>query len=131
MHVKLAVIFVVVGLAQPFTLLAETNAAGDEILIMGDMPGDKADLAQTRLIFSPSLQSNPALNYLPDTPPPIPPATDAQSVVSEDLRDRIISGYGMPEDVRRSMEAGFSVHLTKPVEIEALDAALRQARALY
>jgi len=37
----------------------------------------------------------------------------------------------MPEDVRRSMEAGFSVHLTKPVEIEALDAALRQARALY
>jgi len=97
MNVKFALIFLVVGLAQPFTVLAETNAAGDEILIMGDMPGDKSDLSQTRLIFSPSLQSNPALNYLPDTPPPIPPATDAQSAVSEDLRDRIISGYGMPE----------------------------------
>ena len=97
MHVKLAVIFVVVGLAQPFTLFAETNAAGDEILIMGDMPGDKADLAQTRLIFSPSLQSDPALNYLPDTPLAIPPSPDSQAVVSNDLRDRIISGYAMPD----------------------------------
>jgi CheY-like chemotaxis protein len=45
------------------------------------------------------------------------------------LRGIAISGYGMPEDVMRSVEAGFSVHLTKPVEIEALEAALRQTSA--
>ncbi|HEX2750764.1 MAG TPA: response regulator [Verrucomicrobiales bacterium] len=31
-----------------------------------------------------------------------------------------LSGYGMPEDVRRSMDAGFSHHLTKPVEFARL-----------
>jgi PAS domain S-box-containing protein len=36
-----------------------------------------------------------------------------------------LSGYGMEEDVRRSHEAGFSRHLTKPVDLEALRAAVR------
>jgi PAS domain S-box-containing protein len=31
-----------------------------------------------------------------------------------------LSGYGMPEDVRRSMEAGFTHHLTKPIEFARL-----------
>jgi signal transduction histidine kinase len=31
-----------------------------------------------------------------------------------------LSGYGMPEDVRRSTEAGFAQHLTKPVEFARL-----------
>jgi len=42
------------------------------------------------------------------------------------LRGIAISGYGMEEDVRRSREAGFSRHLTKPVDLEALRAAIRQ-----
>jgi CheY-like chemotaxis protein len=37
-----------------------------------------------------------------------------------------LSGYGMEEDVRRSREAGFARHLTKPVDLEALRAAIRQ-----
>ncbi len=37
-----------------------------------------------------------------------------------------LSGYGMEEDVRRSREAGFAHHLTKPVGLEALRAAIRQ-----
>jgi PAS domain S-box-containing protein len=37
-----------------------------------------------------------------------------------------LSGYGMEDDVRRSHEAGFSRHLTKPVDLEALRAAIRQ-----
>jgi CheY-like chemotaxis protein len=43
-----------------------------------------------------------------------------------------LSGYGMEEDVRQSREAGFDRHLTKPVGIQALEAAIResaQARA--
>ena len=37
-----------------------------------------------------------------------------------------LSGYGMEDDVRRSHEAGFSKHLTKPVSLPALEAAIRQ-----
>jgi len=36
------------------------------------------------------------------------------------LKGIALSGYGQNEDVRRSKEAGFSVHLTKPVDAEAL-----------
>ena len=35
-----------------------------------------------------------------------------------------LSGYGMEEDTRRCREAGFSVHLIKPVRISQLEAAL-------
>ncbi len=35
-----------------------------------------------------------------------------------------VSGYGQPEDRRRSQDAGFSVHLTKPVSLDAISAVL-------
>jgi CheY-like chemotaxis protein len=35
-----------------------------------------------------------------------------------------VSGWGSPEDKRRAMEAGFDVHLTKPVFAEELGRAL-------
>jgi two-component system CheB/CheR fusion protein len=31
-----------------------------------------------------------------------------------------LSGYGMDEDIARSMKAGFSAHLTKPINLHAL-----------
>jgi PAS domain S-box-containing protein len=37
-----------------------------------------------------------------------------------------LSGYGMEDDVRRSRDAGFARHLTKPVDLETLKAAIRQ-----
>ncbi len=40
-----------------------------------------------------------------------------------------LSGYGMEEDIRKSMEAGFSRHLTKPVNVEQLKAAILEAVA--
>jgi two-component system CheB/CheR fusion protein len=42
------------------------------------------------------------------------------------LRGIALSGYGMEEDVRRSREAGFEQHLTKPVNLQALEAAIQQ-----
>ena len=36
-----------------------------------------------------------------------------------------LSGYGMGEDVRNSHEAGFRKHLTKPVDVRALEEAIR------
>lgn len=35
-----------------------------------------------------------------------------------------VSGYGQPEDRRRSREAGFDHHLTKPVEIAVIQSVL-------
>jgi two-component system CheB/CheR fusion protein len=43
------------------------------------------------------------------------------------LRGIALSGYGMEEDIRKSMEAGFERHLTKPVSLQALRAALQEA----
>jgi signal transduction histidine kinase/ActR/RegA family two-component response regulator len=49
------------------------------------------------------------------------------------LRDRhglkgiCLSGYGMEEDVARSLEAGFCQHLTKPVDLTKLESAIHNA----
>lgn len=40
------------------------------------------------------------------------------------LRGIALSGYGMEEDVQRSLEAGFVAHLVKPVEVHELRRAL-------
>lgn len=42
------------------------------------------------------------------------------------LKGIALSGYGMDEDVRQSLEAGFQKHLTKPVNLQRLEAAIRQ-----
>jgi hypothetical protein len=36
-----------------------------------------------------------------------------------------MTGYGQPEDRRRSRDAGFNVHLVKPVGLQALEELLR------
>ena len=40
-----------------------------------------------------------------------------------------LSGYGMEADIARSREAGFKLHLTKPVDFPQLERALREALA--
>ncbi|SPA22618.1 Putative chemotaxis methyltransferase protein; contains Methylesterase domain (CheB), Methylase of chemotaxis methyl-accepting proteins domain (CheR), signal transduction histidine domain (NitrB), signal receiver (Rec) domain [Cupriavidus taiwanensis] len=40
-----------------------------------------------------------------------------------------LSGYGRPDDIRRSMHAGFDAHLTKPVSLDALINAIEELRA--
>ena len=37
-----------------------------------------------------------------------------------------LSGYGGSDDIERSLQAGFSEHLTKPVELERLVEAVRR-----
>ena len=43
------------------------------------------------------------------------------------IRGIAISGFGMNGDVEKSMQAGFSEHLVKPVNLEKLEAAIEQA----
>ena len=40
-----------------------------------------------------------------------------------------LTGYGMEEDIRRSREAGFTAHLTKPIDFTKLEAMIRQVVA--
>jgi PAS domain S-box-containing protein len=56
-------------------------------------------------------------------------------VISEAKKTRAIkgialTGYGMSEDVRRSHEAGFDFHLTKPIDVAELRSVLRKLGAL-
>jgi CheY-like chemotaxis protein len=44
---------------------------------------------------------------------------------SKGLRGIALSGFGMENDVTRSRAAGFSEHLTKPINFERLDEAIR------
>jgi CheY-like chemotaxis protein len=37
-----------------------------------------------------------------------------------------LTGYGMEEDVQRSREAGFTAHMTKPIDFAKLEAMIRQ-----
>jgi PAS domain S-box-containing protein len=43
---------------------------------------------------------------------------------SQPLRGICLSGYGMEHDVRRSREAGFDTHLTKPVDLDKLESVV-------
>ena len=38
------------------------------------------------------------------------------------------TGYGQPSDVKRAREAGFDQHMLKPMDFEAIDRALRDAK---
>jgi CheY-like chemotaxis protein len=48
----------------------------------------------------------------------------------EELLLVAMSGYGQEEDLRRSREAGFDLHLVKPVDLERLQEFLARPRAL-
>ena len=49
---------------------------------------------------------------------------------SQSLRGIAISGFGMEDDVQRSMEAGFEHHLIKPIDAQQLEALLTGAKEL-
>lgn len=46
------------------------------------------------------------------------------------LRLVALTGYGQPEDRRQALEAGFDLHLVKPVDLAALEQLLHQAPPL-
>jgi CheY-like chemotaxis protein len=52
-----------------------------------------------------------------------------QSVNAPPLRLVAVTGYGQRSDVERAFAAGFDEHLTKPVDIESLEALLSEAPA--
>jgi CheY-like chemotaxis protein len=41
------------------------------------------------------------------------------------MRGIALTGFGMEDDIKLSKEAGFSAHLTKPIEARLLDSTLK------
>ena len=44
----------------------------------------------------------------------------------QNVKGIALSGFGQDEDLRRSREAGFSTHLTKPVNLDKLNEVIRE-----
>jgi len=82
----------VIVLAFPlsFSAFAETNLAGEEIIILDDSPAN--------LNISPAPLPDSVLTYLPEsTPTPVTEASAGDVAITEDLWQRIKNGYAMPE----------------------------------
>jgi CheY-like chemotaxis protein len=47
-----------------------------------------------------------------------------------DLPGIALSGYGMEEDMAKSRQAGFGIHLTKPVNVQQLTHAIEQVSSV-
>ena len=43
-----------------------------------------------------------------------------------ELQGIAMTGYGMEQDVQSSLDAGFTTHITKPIDVVALDAVIRR-----
>ena len=46
-----------------------------------------------------------------------------------DLRGIAMTGYGMDDDVRKSLDAGFADHIIKPVDVAQLEAVIQRVAA--
>lgn len=51
-----------------------------------------------------------------------------RELLSQGVKGIALSGFGMEDDLRRSDEAGFAKHLTKPIDITTLERALKEVR---
>lgn len=48
---------------------------------------------------------------------------------NQHLQGIALTGYGMDQDIQRTLDAGFRFHLTKPIRAQSLDAALSAVKA--
>jgi CheY-like chemotaxis protein len=97
------------------TLAQLLRSSGHEVEVAG-MLGEAMDLANTHVfdlvISDLGLPDGSGLELM------------RQLRSRPNLRGIALSGYGMEEDVRKSLEAGFQEHLTKPLNIHAVESAV-------
>ena len=97
------------------TLAQLLRSSGHEVEVAG-MLGEALDLANTRafdlIISDLGLPDGSGLDLM------------RQLRSRPNLRGIALSGYGMEEDVRKSLDAGFQEHLTKPINIHAVESAV-------
>lgn len=56
-------------------------------------------------------------------------AREVRRKLGDDVYLIALTGYGQPQDRSRAIDAGFDVHLTKPVDIDALERLLANRTA--
>jgi membrane-bound lytic murein transglycosylase D len=85
---------------------AETNLEGDYIVILDNPNNVNKDLIDPTFNISPTLKTDPAHSYLPDIE-----NSEQMDSSATDLRQRIISGYNMPQvesDFTKNHEAWYA-----------------------
>ena len=85
---------------------AETNLEGDYIVILDNPNNVNKDLIDPTFNISPTLKTDPAHSYLPDIE-----NSEQMDNSATDLRQRIISGYNMPQvesDFTKNHEAWYA-----------------------
>lgn len=124
-----------VFLVFPFSLpaIADTNLAGDEIIIHADRLSDPGQ--EPKLRINPGPQVDPVLNYLPDNADGTQQAETADSnayngaAASNDLWQRIKDGYAMPETQSQFTAAHESWYASRPDYVKRMVA--RSQKYLY
>ena len=53
-----------------------------------------------------------------------------QQPANREIRGIALSGFGMEDDIRKSREAGFERHLTKPVSLDGLEETIQEVMSL-
>jgi two-component system CheB/CheR fusion protein len=130
---------------SPEPIDGQPPLAAQRILIIEDLPDAARSLRMLLTLEGHQVETSPAaldaLNRAPRLRPTVIicdiglPDMDGYELCRR-LRDfpelrttRMIAltGYGQAADVSRALEAGFDLHLTKPVDLGALQDALRPA----
>jgi PAS domain S-box-containing protein len=72
------------------------------------------------------LESQPFDMLISDIQLPDGNGLDLMRMYRGKIRGIAVSGFGSVSDIKTSLEAGFEEHLTKPIEMQRLEAAIRQ-----
>jgi len=115
-------------------LIVEDNVdAGETLRALLELRGHEVAVALSGAEALERLRQRPADIVLCDLGLPGMSGYDVARAVRADaalreIRLVALTGYGQPEDRRRSAEAGFDAHLVKPVDLAALDSVLSRTR---
>jgi PAS domain S-box-containing protein len=120
---------------------APGSPTGRSILLVEDHPDTSAALARLLTMFGhdvrtadsvgaavQALESQPFDVLISDIGLPDGTGLDLMRQVRgrHSMKGIVLSGFGMEDDVRRSLEAGFATHLTKPINPDDLQAEIER-----
>ena len=114
--------------------LVETNIRAGTRRVLGRLLthfGYKVSIASTLEEAMNAFRSEPFDAILSDIGLPDGSGYDLVSEAkrTHSIKAIALTGYGMSHDVRRSKDAGFDYHLTKPVDVAELRSVLRKISA--
>jgi CheY-like chemotaxis protein len=112
------------------TLARLLEGRGFEVLVAGSVAAALATLAELSSSSSPGAAGAGPVDVLVSDIG-LPDATGhdlmrrVRALHGPSIRGIAVSGFGLDGDVRKSVEAGFAAHVTKPIDVHQLDALIR------